>query len=96
MTPPTYFALEGITCSGKTTVMGWMGDLLEKEGYKYNLIPKPVEQYKMWKTYDPLIEMYQNSFSECGNGTNAHDESRDVILFSEHSNSETYRFRCHN
>lgn len=61
MTHPTYFALEGITCSGKTTVMGWMGDLLEKEGYKYNLIPEPVEKYKTWKTYDPLVEMYQNS-----------------------------------
>ena len=28
MTHPTYFAIKGITCSGKTTVMGWMGDLL--------------------------------------------------------------------
>ena len=41
--------------------MGWMGDYLDKEGYKYNLIPEPVDQYKTWKTYDPLVEMYQNS-----------------------------------
>ena len=56
----TYFAIEGITGSGKTTVMGWLGDLLETGGYKFNLVPKPVNEFKWWKTYDPLVECYQN------------------------------------
>ena len=56
----TYFAIEGITGSGKTTAMGWLGDLLETDGYKFNLVPKPVNEFKWWKTYDPLAECYQN------------------------------------
>ena len=56
----TYFAIEGIMGSGKTTVMGWLGDLLETDGYKFNLVPEPVNDFKWWKTYDPLVECYQN------------------------------------
>ena len=56
----TYFAIEGIPVSGKTMAMGWLGDLLETDGYKFNLVPKPVNEFKWWKTYDPLVECYQN------------------------------------
>ena len=56
----TYFAIEGITGSGKTTLMGWLGDLLETDGYKFNLVPEPVNEIKQWKTYDRLVECYQN------------------------------------
>ena len=56
----TYFAIEGITGSGKTTLMGWLGDLLETDGYKFNLVPEPVNEFKQLKTYDPLVECYQN------------------------------------
>ena len=40
--------------------MGWLGDLLETDGYKFNLVPEPVNEFKRWKTYDPLVECYQN------------------------------------
>ena len=56
----TYFAIEGITRSGKTMAMDWLGDLLETDGYKVNLVPEPVNEFKQWKTYDPLMECYQN------------------------------------
>ena len=56
----TYFSIEGITGSGKTMVMSWLGDLLETDGYKFKLVPKPVNDFKQWKTYDPLVECYQN------------------------------------
>jgi len=56
---PTYFALEGIIGAGKSSVMGWMNEILETDGYKFHLIPEPIEKFKCWKTYDPLVECYK-------------------------------------
>ena len=59
----TYFSIEGVVGSGKSTTMGWMGDMLETDGYKFNLIPEPLEKFKRWGTYDPLAECYRNPAS---------------------------------
>ena len=56
----TYFAIEGITGSGKTTAMGWLGNLLETDGYKFNLVPELVNEFKWWKSYDLLVELLSN------------------------------------
>ena len=56
----TYFAIEVIMGSGKTMVMGLLGNLLETDGYKFNLVPKAINDFRRWKTYDPLVECYQN------------------------------------
>ena len=41
-----YFAIEGIVGSGKTMTMGWMGDMLETDGYRFHLISEPIEKFK--------------------------------------------------
>ena len=40
--------------------MDWLGDLLETDGYKFNLVLEPVNEFKQWKRYDQLVECYQN------------------------------------
>ena len=55
-----YFALEGIIGSGKTTVIQWLEDILQKNGYSYLIIPEPVEKFKKKLTYDPLEECYRD------------------------------------
>ena len=55
-----YFALEGIVGSGKTTVIQWLEDILQKNGYSYFIIPEPVDKFKKKLTYDPLEECYRD------------------------------------
>ena len=60
VTMSVYFALEGIVGSGKTTVMQWLEEILNKNGYSYVIIPEPVEKFKKKLTYDPLEECYRD------------------------------------
>ena len=55
-----YFAIEGTVGAGKSTMMGWMGDMLKRDGYKFDLVPEPIEKFKRWKTYDLFVEGYQH------------------------------------
>ena len=55
-----YFALEGIVGSGKMTVIQWLEDILQKNGYSYLIIPEPVDKFKKKLTYYPLEECYRD------------------------------------
>ena len=87
----TYFAIEGITGSGKTTAMGWLGDLLETDGYKFNLVPEPVNEFKQWKTYDPLVECYQNC-NQSAAMAHMHIMNTSLRYYSQHIDGEMHGF----
>ena len=46
--------------SGKTTIIEWLQEILQKNGYSYFIIPEPVQKFKKKMTYDPLEECYRD------------------------------------
>ena len=46
--------------SGKTTVIEWLQEILQKNGYSYFIIPEPMQKFKKKLTYDPLEECYRD------------------------------------
>ena len=46
--------------SGKTTIIEWLQEILQKNGYSYFIIPEPVHKFKKKLTYDPLEECYRD------------------------------------